>query len=125
LVGFASYEAALAAGVTHAAAQGIVLWVLVWCVNAHCLNSRSETRSAFRIPLANNPFLIAAVVGTQLLQVAVLAVPPLRSLLSLEDLTLADGMRLALAGAVVLAVMEVYKLIRPAGPRGRTATALQ
>ncbi|MGD9614744.1 MAG: cation-translocating P-type ATPase [Alphaproteobacteria bacterium] len=120
LIAFASYKAALAVGVTHVAAQGIVLWVLVWCENAYCLNSRSETRSVFRIPLANNPFLIAAIVGTQLLQVAVLAIPPLRSLLSLDDLTLADGMQLALAGAVVLAVMEAYKLVRPAdGPPDR------
>jgi Ca2+-transporting ATPase len=129
VVAFASYGAALATGVTHAAAQGIALWVLVWCENAHCLNSRSETRSVFRIPLANNPFLVLAIIGTQLLQVAVLAVPPLRTLLSLEALTLADGMRLALAGVVVLAVMEVYKLVRPADdparPRGRFAAAQQ
>ncbi|HEX2151623.1 MAG TPA: cation-translocating P-type ATPase C-terminal domain-containing protein, partial [Stellaceae bacterium] len=129
VVAFTSYGAALATGATHAAAQGIALWVLVWCENAHCLNSRSETRSVFRIPLANNPFLVLAIIGTQLLQVAVLAVPPLRTLLSLEALTLADGMRLALAGVVVLAVMEVYKLVRPADdparPRGRFAAAQQ
>ncbi len=101
------------------------LWLLVSCENAHCLNSRSETRSAFRIPLANNPFLIAAIVGTQLLQLAVLAVPPLRDLLSMEQLTAADSIPVALAALVVLAVMELYKLVRPeedaARPREQSA----
>ncbi len=113
VVAFASYATALATGIAHATAQGITLWVLVWCENAHCLNSRSETRSVFRIPLANNPFLIAAIVGTQLLQLAVLAVPPLRDLLSMEQLTAADSIPVALAALVVLTVMELYKRVRP------------
>ena len=71
-IAFVFYYAALSSGIAPATAQGAVLWLMVWCLNAHCLNSRSETRSVFRIPLANNPLLIVAVVGTQLLQLAVL-----------------------------------------------------
>ena len=81
----------------------------------HCLNSRSETRSVFRIPLANNPLLIVAVVGTQLLQLAVLAMPPLRDLLSMTALTPLDGVRLALAAILVLAILELYKSVRRHG----------
>ena len=110
-IAFAFYQAALSSGVAPATAQGAVLWLMVWCLNAHCLNSRSETRSVFRIPLANNPLLIVAVVGTQLLQLAVLAVPPLRDLLSMTALAPIDGIRLALAAILVLAVMEIYKLL--------------
>ena len=95
-----------------AEAHGAVLWLMVWCENAHCLNSRSETRSVFRIPLGDNPLLIVAVVGAQLLQLAVLAVPPLRELLSMDAATAADGIPVALAGVLVLAVMEIYKLAR-------------
>jgi P-type Ca2+ transporter type 2C len=109
-----------------AEAHGAVLWLMVWCENAHCLNSRSETRSVFSIPLSNNKLLIVAVVGAQILQLAVLAVPPLRDLLSMQALTPADGIPVALAGVVVLAVMEVYKLVRPADggsrPCGRSAS---
>lgn len=112
LVAFAFYYAALSAGMAQGVAQGTVLWLLVWCENAHCLNCRSETRSVFRIPLANNPPLIAAIVGTQLLQIAVLGMPPLSSLLSLEALTVADGVFLAAAGIMVLLVMEIYKRLR-------------
>jgi Ca2+-transporting ATPase len=113
LTAFAFYYAALSSEVAHATAQGAILWLMVWCLNAHCLNSRSETRSVFRIPLANNPLLIVAVVGTQLLQMAVLAVPPLRELLSMGALTPADGLPVAVAALVVLAAMELYKLMGP------------
>lgn len=118
LTAFGYYYYALAGlGLPQAAAQGAVLWLLVWCENAHCFNCRSEERSAFAVPLASNPFLIAAVLGTQVLQAAVLWLPPLRELLSLEALAIADGMALAAAGLIVLAVMELYK-------RGRSSVSL-
>jgi Ca2+-transporting ATPase len=112
LIAFVYYYAALSGGMTHAAAQGAVLWLLVWCENAHSLNCRSETRSVFRIPLLHNPLLIAAVIGTQLLQIAVLAVPPLRELLSLQSLSIGDGLLLGALSIAVLAVMEAYKWFR-------------
>lgn len=112
LAAFLYYRGALAAGIPYEAAQGAVLWLLVWCENAHVLNCRSETRSVFRIPLMSNPLLIGAVVGTQLLQVAVLAIPPLRDLLSLQALTIVDGLSLGVVGIAILAVMEVYKWVR-------------
>ena len=120
LLAFGYYHTVLSAGVSLAAAQGGVLWLMVWCENAHCLNCRSETRSVFRIPLANNKPLIAALAGTQLLQLAALAVPPLRDLLSLTALTPRDGLQLALPALLVIAVMEIYKLLRR---RGRPARA--
>jgi hypothetical protein len=68
----------------------------------------------FRIPFGANPLLISAIAGTQLLQIAVLGFPPVQSLLSLDGLTLFDGVLLAGAGMLVLAVMETYKLLRRA-----------
>jgi len=106
---FAFYALALAGGMAQGAAQGAVLWLLVWCENAHCFNARSETRSVFTIPLADNWLLIGAVVGTQLLQVLVLMVPPLRDMLSLEAMTLREGLGLAGVGVLVIGVMELYK----------------
>jgi len=118
LSAFAFYFAALSAGVTQGAAQGAVLWLLVWCENAYCLSCRSETRSIFRVPLASNPLLVSAIIGTQLLQIAVLGIPPLRDLLSLQDLTLTHGLLLSAAVIVILGVSEIYKQMRPprAGP---------
>lgn len=116
ILAYAYYFAAITAGLAHGAAQGAVLWLLVWCENAHCFNSRSETQSALRIPLRNNPMLISAVVVTQVIQILALSAPPLRELLSLEALSMADGLYLAAGGIIVLAVMEIYKLIRRRSP---------
>lgn len=116
LIAFAFYAAALAAGLSQAVAQGATLWLLVWCENAHCFNCRSETRSVSRIPLGNNPLLVASVIGAQALQMLAPAIPPLRDLLSLQGIGLAEGLALSLGGIAVLAVMELYKRI--AAPRG-------
>lgn len=119
LVAFAFYHFSLASGMAHVAAQGAVLWLLVWCENAHCFNSRSERASIFSVPLRHNPFLVLAVIGSQLLQVAALAIPPLRDLLSLGSMQLLDALQLSVAAVAVIAVMEAYKWLR-----GRDAGAL-
>ncbi len=109
LTAFAFYAVQIAAHMPHEVAQGATMWLLVWCENAHCFNSRSERISAFRIPLGNNPLLVASVVATQVLQIAVLAVPEMRSLLSLDGLTIEYGLSLAVLGLGVIVVMEIYK----------------
>ena len=112
LIGYVFYNVALSYGMSYGAAQGAVLWLLVWCENAHCFNCRSETRSAFNVPLGNNPLLVGGVVATQGLQVAALVIPPLRDLLSLGALSPAEGLSLSALGVSVLVVMEIYKRLR-------------
>lgn len=111
LIGFLFYAWALDAGWTLTAAQGAVLWLLVWCENAHVFNSRSERRSVFRTPLSGNWLLIGAVAGTQVLQLAVLYIPPLRDLLSMEEATAAEGLWLVVPALGVVVVMEAYKAL--------------
>ncbi len=121
---FGLYAWALGQGIAHPVAQGLVLWLLVWCENAHCLNCRSERRSAFRIPLRDNRLLMAAILGTQALQMLVLAVPPLRAVLGLDGVSLVTGLSLSAAALVPLAVMEAYKAWRRrAHPDVATAAA--
>jgi P-type Ca2+ transporter type 2C len=76
-----------------------------------------------RVPLGTNPLLLVAVVGTQFLQLAVLAVPPVRDLLSMTALTPIDGLQLALAAILVVIVIEVYKLVRRNIPPADTANS--
>lgn len=125
IVAFAVYVTSLRYGVPHAAAQGLILWLLVWCENAHALNCRSETRSVFWIPLADNPLLVGAIAGTQALQIAVLHVPALRELLSLQSLSIADGLALGSFAVLIVLVMELYKFVRRTRRGGTTAPALK
>jgi Ca2+-transporting ATPase len=122
---FVSYLALLDAGTPHDAAQGIILWLLVCCGNAYCLNSRSETQSAFRIPMSNNPLLIGSIISAQLLQLAVLGVPPLRSLLSLHALTIGDALLFASVAIFVLAVMEIHKWLCRRSGEPKTFSSFQ
>ncbi len=110
IAAFVYYWFALRSGIPEAAARGGVLWLMVWFENAHCFNSRSETRSVFRIPLSHNRLLIGGVIVTQLLQIGALGIPVLRDLLSLGEFTVVDGIELAIGGFAVIAVMELYKV---------------
>lgn len=94
------------------AAQGAMLWLLLWFENAHVLNCRSETRSLFGIPLSSNWLLIGGVTVTQFLQVLAANLPVMGTILRLESLTLAQGLLLALPALLLTGIMEGYKAVR-------------
>jgi len=78
--------------------------------NVHVANSRSETKSAFRISPFSNPLLLAGVVGAQLLHISMLYLPVGQKLLSTEPITLQSWLiLLALAGTLLVA-MELHKV---------------
>lgn len=95
-----------------AAAQGLTLWLLVWCENVHVMNCRSETTSAFRVPLAANPLLIFGVIAAQALQFLAASLPVIGPALRLEAVHFDDAMLLAIPAVLLLAVMEGYKVLR-------------
>lgn len=113
VIGFAGYVWALhGLGLDPVAAQGLTLWLLVWCENMHVLNCRSETRSLFRISPAANPLLIGGVIMAQGLQFAAGELPVIGPLLRLEGLDPLQGLMLALPALALLLVMEAYKRLR-------------
>lgn len=112
LVCFALYYVVTRSGVAHPVVQGLVLWTMVWFENAHCLNCRSETRSFLRIPLRNNRMLVLTILGAQLLQVIAHQLPVLRSLLSLDGLSILHGLALSTLSLLLIAAMEIYKHFR-------------
>jgi calcium-translocating P-type ATPase len=100
------------------AAQGLTLWLLVWFENAHVLNCRSERRSLFGIPLSANWLLVLGVAAAQGLQFAAARLPGIGPMLRLEDVSLQQGALLALPALLLVAAMELYKLLRR-GPQDR------
>jgi Ca2+-transporting ATPase len=73
---------------------------------------RSELDSVFTIGLRTNPSLLGAVVGTLVLQIALLYWGPSQRLLDVEALSLADLMLVLAASTVVFWVIEAEKLVR-------------
>jgi len=104
------------------AAQGLMLWLMLWFENAHVLNCRSETRSVFAIAPSANWMLMGGVVATQLLQAAVAFIPGINSLLRLDAVQIDQVALMAVSAVALTAVMEAYKRLRPIYPRPRAAS---
>ena len=91
-------------------ARSVVMMLMVLLQNFHVLNCRSETKSLFKMPLKNNYVLLVGILLAQ--GVHVLATySPLGATLQLEPITLTEWLILLPTAAIILGVMEIFKLI--------------
>ena len=86
VVAFAAFAWMLGQGWSEFEARNVLLFLMVLFENVHVFNCRSETRSAFRIPLGANRPLLAAVLAAQAVQVGAAFVPGLRDVLEIEPI---------------------------------------
>ncbi len=93
-------------------ARGYIMVLMVFIQNIHVFNCRSETESAFNIPLKDNPLIVITVFGSILLQIIVMEVPQLSKYLKTTSIPYSDMFILLLFGMIILVVMETYKLIK-------------
>ena len=107
---FTSYALMLAADVAVSDARNAVMLLMVLLQNADAFNARSETRSAFRIPLGHNPLLVLGVAGALLSHVAVMHIPLMQRVLSIGPVSGATWLVLGAAALSLLAVMELQKV---------------
>ncbi|NBC23566.1 MAG: HAD-IC family P-type ATPase [Gammaproteobacteria bacterium] len=113
LVAFAVFMVLLGPfGMDTFEARNLLVLLLVLFENVHAFNVRSETRSAFRIPLSANPLLVLSVVLAQGIHVGSMFVPGWRDVLQIAPVS--PGVWAALL-AITLSkflVVEVYKWLR-------------
>ncbi len=93
-------------------AQTMVFTTLCFCQLAHVLAIRSETRFLFRLGLLSNKMLLVTVALTSLLQLAIVYVPALRSLFSLELLTWQELLICLGVASVIFHAVELEKYLR-------------
>ncbi|MFC6037780.1 cation-translocating P-type ATPase [Hyphococcus aureus] len=100
-------------------ARNITLLFLVSFHNFHAFNCRSETRSAFRVPLRANPILIFGVAGAQLLHILAMYTPVISDVLEIEPVALWEWAVVFALGGTVVVVGELYKffIARPRAQR--------
>ncbi|QOJ32607.1 MAG: HAD-IC family P-type ATPase [Gammaproteobacteria bacterium] len=111
LAGFAVFHGLLDAGWSLDAARNALLLLMVLFENLHLLNCRSETASAFSMPLARSPVLLAGAAGALLLHLAMMYSPIGREVLHTAPLPLqAWAGLLAVASSIVVA-MEIHKAL--------------
>ncbi len=90
-------------------ARSSLLTLLVLMQFYHVVNCRSESSSAFRVPLRNNPVLLVGMLVAFLIHILATELPFLQSLLRTQSLPLNYWLVFAGIGAVILVVVEVYK----------------
>jgi len=109
--GAAFYAWALAQGMPEETARNLLLLLMVLFENVHALNVRSERRSAFRVPVAANPFLIVAIAAAQSLHIAAMYLPGLRDVLDVRPVGLSDWLSVLAVALSLVVVMEVFKAL--------------
>ena len=95
-------------------ARGYIMALMVFIQNIHVFNCRSEHRSAFATPLSNNWFILCGVAASVLLQIIVMEVPFFSAFLQTVSIPVGHLAYLFATAALILIVMEFYKLINNA-----------
>jgi magnesium-transporting ATPase (P-type) len=101
----------IGAGVEETAARNLVLLLMVLLENAHVFNCRSESISAFRIPLSRNYFVIVAVIAAQGIHILSMYIPFMQDVLGVSPVTFEEWLFFLGIALVLIAVMEMYKFV--------------
>jgi magnesium-transporting ATPase (P-type) len=118
LIALGAWYWLLASGWDEFSARNLVVLLMVLLENFHVFNCRSEYRSAFRVPISRNYFLIAGVVAAQGVHIAALYVPFLQGVLQLQPVSLVEWLSLLALAFLVVVVMEIFKAVRKHRPPG-------
>lgn len=106
---FAVWYFLLGTGMEEHAARNLVLLLMVLLENCHVFNCRSESVSAFCVPLSRNHILIIGVLAAQAIHILSMYIPFMQDVLGVSPVTF-DEWAICLGIALVLvAMMEVYK----------------
>jgi magnesium-transporting ATPase (P-type) len=91
--------------VEEASARNLVLLLMVLLQNVHVFNCRSESASAFKVPLRRNVILIFGVLAAQGIHIASMHLPFMQTILGTEPIGFTQWvLLLALSVAVLLAM---------------------
>jgi magnesium-transporting ATPase (P-type) len=126
MLGFAAYAWMIGHGYEVGTARNILLLLMVLMQNVDTFNARSETVSAFALPLRANPLLFVGVTAALLLHVAAMHVSLLQDVVRLAPLPSGAWLLLGGAASTLLLVMELQKLSwrrRVAADAGRQPAA--
>ena len=98
-------------GVEESAARNLVLLLMVLLENVHVFNCRSETISAFRVPISRNYFVIIAVIAAQGIHILSMYIPFMQDVLGVAPVTFEEWLIFLGIALVLMAVMEAYKFV--------------
>ncbi|MCM2267220.1 MAG: HAD-IC family P-type ATPase [Elusimicrobiales bacterium] len=114
-----NFKLAQAEGLPIEVCRTVAMTTMVFFQFFQLWNSRSETRSVFRINPLSNPFLAFSMLGALVAQILVIYEPNMQRIFHTTSLTEAQWIRIILTAATVVAVVEADKYFR-----GRRAAGL-
>jgi magnesium-transporting ATPase (P-type) len=109
ILGLFLFKTLLASGVPLESARNVLLLLMVLFENVHMFNCRSETKSAFKIPLMQNPVLIFGVLGAFLMHVLAMYLPIGQLVLKTQPVDAKTWILVAGLAATILLWMEWHK----------------
>ncbi|HSM74272.1 MAG TPA: HAD-IC family P-type ATPase [Desulfobacterales bacterium] len=96
----------------EASARNCVLLLMVLLQNVHVFNCRSESTSAFRVPLHRNWILILGVLAAQGIHIVSMYLPFMQTILTTAPVSFSQWMSSLGLACVVLVVMEIFKWVK-------------
>lgn len=112
IIAFATWVWLLGEGYEETLARNFLLLLMVLFENFHVFNCRSEYRSAFRVPIKNNYFLVIGVIMMQGLHIFAMHIPFMQELLIISPVSFESWFSFFIIAGVVIVVMEIFKKIR-------------
>ena len=96
--------------VSTARTYSLALMIIIQ--NIHAFSCRSERQSVFKMPIANNPIFLFAVIGSLILGVSVIEIKFLTVFLKTSHIPLVHLLGLFSIGLTILVIMELHKMIK-------------
>ena len=98
-------------GMSVESARNLVLLLMVLFENTQVFNSRSETRSIFRMRFFSNPLLILGTIAAQLIHIGSMYTDGLKDVLQTQPVTLMEWLSMLSMALLLLMASEIYKRI--------------
>ncbi len=92
--------------------RNLVLLLMVFLQNFHVFNCRSETVSAFRIPLRKNVVLLFGVLAAQGLHILSMQIPLMQNVLRIEPVKMTEWLYILGLSIPMIIIVEIYKFFR-------------
>jgi magnesium-transporting ATPase (P-type) len=109
-IAFANYYALHSVmGLSEFEARNRLLLLMVLLENYHVFNCRSEYRSAFKVPLRKNWFLVGGVLAAQGIHILAMYTPVFQRMLRVGPISLGEWATPFVIASSILIVMELFK----------------
>ncbi len=109
MTGFLLFKSLIAQGMELQSARNVLLLLIVLFINIHMANCRSETKSAFKMPLMQNPVLAVGVAGAFLIHLVSMHLPVAQKVLKTEPVSAGMWLTVIALAGTILILMEAHK----------------